>query len=53
MWTLRLTRTPKVTLRQDENGHVHSNFVDFTFGANDEMEGAFGEGERLRWKGNA
>lgn len=59
---LRLTGTPRVTLRQDENGriegeysigvqygtlsgHAYGDFRDFTFGGNDEMEDAFGEGE--------
>ena len=26
-------------------GHAYSDFIDFTFGGNDEMEEAFGEGE--------
>ena len=26
-------------------GHVHSDFIDFAFGGEDEMEEAFGEGE--------
>jgi hypothetical protein len=59
---LRLSGTPYVTLRQDENsrvegeyrigvqsgtllGHAYSDFIDFTFGGEDEMEEAFGESE--------
>lgn len=30
------------------NGYAHSDFVDFSFGGNDEMEEAFGEGARRR-----
>jgi hypothetical protein len=58
---LRLTGTPYVTLRQNGdfvkgeyqigvqsgtiNGGAHSDFFDFDFEGNDEMEEAFGEGE--------
>ena len=58
---LRLTGTPYVTLRQNGdfvkgeysigvmsgtiNGGAHSDFIDFDFEGNDEMEEAFGEGE--------
>jgi len=58
---LHLTGTPYVTLRQNGrfvkgeyrigvqsgtiNGGAHSDFVDFHFQGNDEMEDAFGEGE--------
>jgi hypothetical protein len=58
---LRLDGAPYVTLRQNGrfvkgeysigvmcgtiNGGAHSDFVDFHFQGNDEMEDAFGEGE--------
>ena len=58
---LRLGGTPYVTLCQNGdivkgeyrigvqcgtiNGGVHSDFIDFHFWGNDEMEDAFGEGE--------
>ncbi len=55
---MHLTGTPYVTFRQDENGRIegeyrigvqsgtlYSDFVDFSFGGNGEMEDAFSEGE--------
>jgi hypothetical protein len=58
---LRLTGTPYVILRQNGNfvkgeyrigvqqgtinGGAHSDFIDFSFGGEDENEEAFGEGE--------
>ena len=58
---LRLGGAPYVTFRQNGdfvggeyeigvmcgtiNGGAHSDFIDFDFGGNDEMEEAFGEGQ--------
>jgi hypothetical protein len=61
MSTSRLGRSPYLTLRQEGEfvkgeyeigvmcgtigGGAHSDFVDFHFGGNDEIEEAFGEGQ--------
>ena len=61
---LRLGGAPYVTFRQDGdfvkgeyeigvmcgtiNGGAHSDFIDFDFGGNEEMEEAFGEGHAGR-----